>query len=239
MRTSKSNTQKSTKSKVPRPINCFMAFRLDKYPIISAQSPKLNHRDISKVIAKWWKEASDDEKKPYIEIALKKKAEHKSLHPNYKYEPIKKSDRHVRPYIRKEDASVLRRKAEANKELLKQWLGDDKLQADDDNDLPNDTSSCNLSQSPCSTSSSLDSLSPQTSPLSALFQDDFCFPALSLNSDNHPNLYNPLFDFDSRYKVSQPLVLDSWIDIDPPSLSSANLPFFDYEAYVDLQALSS
>ncbi|ORZ21597.1 high mobility group box domain-containing protein [Absidia repens] len=238
MRTSKSNTRKSTKSKVPRPINCFLAFRLDKYPIIAAQSPKLNHRDISKVIAKWWKEASEEEKKPYIEIALKKKAEHKSLHPNYKYEPIKKSDRHVRPYIRKEDATVLRRKAQANKELLKHWLGDDELQSDNDKDLPNDTSSCNLSQSPCSISSSVDSLSPQTSPLSVLFKNDFCFPTLPLNSDNHPNLYNPLFDFDPSYNVSQPLALDSWMDIDPSFLSTANLPFFDYDNYIDLQTLS-
>jgi hypothetical protein len=53
-----------------------MTFRLEKYPEIQRQSPKMNHRDISKVIAKWWKEMSDHEKEPYRIQASKAKAEH-------------------------------------------------------------------------------------------------------------------------------------------------------------------
>jgi hypothetical protein len=63
-------------AKIGRPINCFMAFRLEKHQEISAQSPGLNHRDISKIIAKWWKESSEAEKAPYRAIASKAKADH-------------------------------------------------------------------------------------------------------------------------------------------------------------------
>ncbi|ORZ14806.1 hypothetical protein BCR42DRAFT_492591, partial [Absidia repens] len=73
-------------TKIGRPINCFMAFRLEKHREISSQSPGLNHRDISKIIAKWWKEATDIEKAPYRAIAEKAKAEHAKKNLNVKYD---------------------------------------------------------------------------------------------------------------------------------------------------------
>lgn len=78
-----SHTKKSSQERIPRPINCFMYFRLDKYPEIALQSPQLNHRDISKVIAKWWKDSSTEEKAPYRAIAAHAKAEHKKRYAYY------------------------------------------------------------------------------------------------------------------------------------------------------------
>ncbi|KAI8331064.1 high mobility group box domain-containing protein [Chlamydoabsidia padenii] len=117
--------------KVPRPINCFMAFRLDKYPQVVSQSPGLNHRDISKVISKWWKESSEAEKAPYYAMAAKAKEDHKQRHPGYKYRPVKKSERKVRPYRRKEDPSIRRQKSKAQNEILKKWLGDSEERKED------------------------------------------------------------------------------------------------------------
>ncbi|ORZ13121.1 high mobility group box domain-containing protein, partial [Absidia repens] len=59
-----------------RPVNCFMAFRLEKHREISSRTPGLNHRDISKIIAKWWRAMSEEEKAPYRAIASKAKADH-------------------------------------------------------------------------------------------------------------------------------------------------------------------
>ncbi|KAI8332895.1 high mobility group box domain-containing protein [Chlamydoabsidia padenii] len=126
-------TNKNTKpKKIGRPINCFMAFRLEKHQEISSQTPGLNHRDISKIIAKWWKEASEAEKAPYRAIASKAKAEHAKRYPDYKYQPVKKSERQVRPYHRREDAATRQRKAQAKEELMKQWMGPEEEPISDD-----------------------------------------------------------------------------------------------------------
>ncbi|KAI9303369.1 SRY-box containing transcription factor 7, partial [Cunninghamella echinulata] len=77
--------------KIPRPMNCFLLYRHDKQKEILTQCPGANHRDISKIIAKWWKEATIQEKAPYVERARKAKVEHSRLYPNYKYMPQKKS----------------------------------------------------------------------------------------------------------------------------------------------------
>ncbi|CAO3613426.1 unnamed protein product [Cunninghamella blakesleeana] len=114
-----------TDNKIPRPINCFMAFRLDKYKEISSQSPNLNHRDISKIIAKWWKEATEEDKAPYRKIAANAKKVHQSLFPNYKYAPQRKCERQKRPYHHKQDLLTKQKKEAENKELLRPWLGDE------------------------------------------------------------------------------------------------------------------
>ncbi|SAM09796.1 hypothetical protein [Absidia glauca] len=115
-------TTTTATKKISRPINCFMTFRLEKYPEIQRQSPKMNHRDISKVIAKWWKEMSDHEKEPYRIQAFKAKAEHEKKYPDYKYRPIKRSERKVRRYRRREDAETRRRKAKQAELSVKPWL---------------------------------------------------------------------------------------------------------------------
>lgn len=70
---------KSKAPKVPRPMNCFMTYRLEKQREIVERCPGANHRDISKIIAKWWKELPTEEKEPYRIKAEKAKMEHKKL----------------------------------------------------------------------------------------------------------------------------------------------------------------
>ncbi|KAI9251946.1 high mobility group box domain-containing protein, partial [Sporodiniella umbellata] len=74
-------------SKILRPMNSFMLYRLEKQQEIVKQCPGANHCDISKIIAKWWKEMSNEEKAPYREKAALLKDEHRKLHPEYKFSP--------------------------------------------------------------------------------------------------------------------------------------------------------
>ncbi|CAO3581756.1 unnamed protein product [Absidia cylindrospora] len=125
---STTHTDKSTSDnskKIGRPINCFLAFRLEKYREVSSRCPGLNHRDISKIVANWWKKATETEKAPYRAIAEKAKADHAKRYPNYKYKPVKKSERKVRQYRRREDAATREQKANAVQRLLKPWLNDE------------------------------------------------------------------------------------------------------------------
>lgn len=65
--------------KVPRPLNCFMTYRLEKQREILEQCPGANHRDISKITAKWWKNMTFAEKEPYRRKAEQAKNEHERL----------------------------------------------------------------------------------------------------------------------------------------------------------------
>lgn len=75
----KASSSKTQAKKIPRPMNCFLAFRLEKQSEIVARCPGANHRDISKIIAKWWKETPEEEKQPYRERARLAKIEHAKL----------------------------------------------------------------------------------------------------------------------------------------------------------------
>lgn len=66
----------SPTEKVPRPLNCFMTYRLEKQKEILEKCPGTNHRDISKITATWWKELSAEEKEPYRIKAHNAKFEH-------------------------------------------------------------------------------------------------------------------------------------------------------------------
>ncbi|CAO3632587.1 unnamed protein product [Cunninghamella blakesleeana] len=101
--------------KIPRPMNCFLLFRHDKQKEILTQCPGANHRDISKIIAKWWKEATEQEKAPYVERARKEKMEHARLYPSYKYMPQKKSRGKPRAYKRKTQNEFTSKSEERNK----------------------------------------------------------------------------------------------------------------------------
>lgn len=68
---------KKNTGKIPRPLNSFMIYRLEKQKEILDQCPGANHRDISKIVSKWWNELSDKEKQPYILKADKLKIEHR------------------------------------------------------------------------------------------------------------------------------------------------------------------
>ncbi|KAI8357308.1 high mobility group box domain-containing protein [Choanephora cucurbitarum] len=72
-------TKTSKQTSIPRPLNCFLIYRLEKQKEIVAKCAGANHRDISKIIAQWWKNTTDEEKKPYREKARLAKLEHSKL----------------------------------------------------------------------------------------------------------------------------------------------------------------
>lgn len=75
----KTNQQQQQQFQIPRPLNCFLMYRLEKQKEIVAKCPTANHRDISKIIAKWWQEATEEEKKPFRERARLAKKEHNEM----------------------------------------------------------------------------------------------------------------------------------------------------------------
>ncbi|KAI8078057.1 uncharacterized protein B0P05DRAFT_572062 [Gilbertella persicaria] len=78
--------------KIPRPLNSFMIFRLEKQREILAQCPGANHCDISKIVSKWWSELAPKEKQVYIKQAETNKLNHKKKYPDYKYNPNRRRD---------------------------------------------------------------------------------------------------------------------------------------------------
>ncbi|KAF1805789.1 hypothetical protein V8B55DRAFT_1573548 [Mucor lusitanicus] len=109
--------QQQKQSQIPRPLNCFLMYRLEKQKEIVAKCPTANHRDISKIIAKWWQEASDEEKEPFRERARIAKQEHNALYPDYKYAPKKKVTP-KRVYIRKNKKQQFTSRAKENNMLM-------------------------------------------------------------------------------------------------------------------------
>lgn len=57
-------------------MNCFMTFRVEKQKEILNKCPGANHRDISKIVAKWWREFPDHKKEPYRKMAALAKEKH-------------------------------------------------------------------------------------------------------------------------------------------------------------------
>ncbi|KAI9491168.1 hypothetical protein BDB00DRAFT_914433 [Zychaea mexicana] len=111
----KTKTTTSINEKIPRPMNCFLAFRLEKQNEIVNRVPNANHRDISKILAKWWKEIPDSEKETYRERARLAKIEHAKKYPNYKYQPQKRNGRKTRKYVRRPTNKFTSRDEENNR----------------------------------------------------------------------------------------------------------------------------
>jgi hypothetical protein len=71
--------QKKENKKAPRPLNSFMIYRLEKQHLIFEKCPGINHRDVSKIIAKWWRELPEGEKRGYEAKAFAEKTKHAEL----------------------------------------------------------------------------------------------------------------------------------------------------------------
>ena len=61
---------------IPRPVNSFMTYRSEKQALIRKFCPTANHREISKMLAKWWHNISSSEKNLFIERAKTAKQVH-------------------------------------------------------------------------------------------------------------------------------------------------------------------
>lgn len=61
---------------IPRPVNSFMAYRTEKQSIIRQFCPTANHRDISKMVARWWHNVNSNEKAIFVNKAKEAKDAH-------------------------------------------------------------------------------------------------------------------------------------------------------------------
>ncbi|KAI7870457.1 high mobility group box domain-containing protein [Spinellus fusiger] len=84
------NPRKKKQKHIPRPMNCFLVYRFLKQKELVRYCPGINHCDISRVIAKWWHNTTQEDKKVYRHMTANEKKEHSRRYPNYKYTPRKK-----------------------------------------------------------------------------------------------------------------------------------------------------
>jgi hypothetical protein len=79
MAPSRINFKQEEPAKIPRPLNSFMIFRIEKQQEIVQQCPGANHRDMSKIISKWWRELAPEKKQDYIDQSERLRVEHRRL----------------------------------------------------------------------------------------------------------------------------------------------------------------
>nr|AFO66681.1 SoxC [Sycon ciliatum] len=75
---------------VKRPKNAFMVWSSLERKERMAKNPKLHNAEISKDLGRVWKSKTEDEKKPFYDMAKREKIEHQAKYPDYKYRPKKK-----------------------------------------------------------------------------------------------------------------------------------------------------
>ncbi|KAI9498967.1 hypothetical protein BDB00DRAFT_797589 [Zychaea mexicana] len=97
--------KKKDTGRIPRPVNCFMAYRLEKQKTIADLLPGANHRDISKLVANWWRDEPEYIKEKYRAQAEKTKEEHSQKYPDYKYAPIRKRAYNIKRRVAVPDSS--------------------------------------------------------------------------------------------------------------------------------------
>jgi len=90
-------------SKIPRPQNCFIIYRREKHQIISAKNPGIANNDISKIIAKMWKEEPPEVKEIYHNRAKEEAKRHMLANPGYKYTPRASKNRRKRKMMNEEN----------------------------------------------------------------------------------------------------------------------------------------
>ncbi|KAL6593449.1 hypothetical protein U3516DRAFT_917092 [Neocallimastix sp. 'constans'] len=83
-------------TKIPRPQNCFIIYRREKHQMISAKNPGIANNDISKIIAKMWREEPQEVKEIYHKRAKEEAKRHMLANPGYKYTPRASKNRRKR-----------------------------------------------------------------------------------------------------------------------------------------------
>ncbi|CAI2168617.1 7285_t:CDS:2 [Funneliformis geosporum] len=80
---------------IPRPKNCFMAYREQMQHNILAENPGMNNKLVSVIAAKMWNSESEDVKQYWKEHAQQLKIEHMNKYPDYKFAPKKKAQKNL------------------------------------------------------------------------------------------------------------------------------------------------
>ncbi|OAX34826.1 high mobility group box, partial [Rhizopogon vinicolor AM-OR11-026] len=76
---------------IPRPPNAFIVFRSCLWSNEDFRSLESDHRNVSRIAGERWRNLSDDEKEPFVQMAREAKALHAKMYPNYKYSPSHRS----------------------------------------------------------------------------------------------------------------------------------------------------
>ncbi|KIM36404.1 hypothetical protein M413DRAFT_289523 [Hebeloma cylindrosporum] len=84
----KSHARKQPVGHIPRPRNAFILFRCDfvrqqKIP----ESVENDHRNISRIVGKIWREMTEEDKRPWVKMAEQEKHNHQQANPTYRFNP--------------------------------------------------------------------------------------------------------------------------------------------------------
>ncbi|KAG1841320.1 hypothetical protein DFJ58DRAFT_75727 [Suillus subalutaceus] len=82
-----SHSRKKEEGHIPRPPNAFIVFRSCLWSNEDFRSLESDHRNVSRIAGERWRNLSDDEKEPFVQMAKEAKALHANMYPNYKYSP--------------------------------------------------------------------------------------------------------------------------------------------------------
>ncbi|CAG8573543.1 8675_t:CDS:1 [Funneliformis caledonium] len=82
--------RKADKNYIPRPKNCFMAYREHIKEKFLSEDPGMNNKVVSVLAANMWNNEPEDVKEYWRERAKQLKIEHKLKYPDYKFKPQKK-----------------------------------------------------------------------------------------------------------------------------------------------------
>ena len=76
---------------IKRPLNSFMVWAKEQRRLMNRNNPRMRNAEISKILGEEWRKMPEDEKKPYVEEAVRLRRQHKVDHPNYRYRPRRKN----------------------------------------------------------------------------------------------------------------------------------------------------
>ncbi|CAG8573899.1 7944_t:CDS:1 [Acaulospora colombiana] len=113
------------KNYIPRPKNCFMAYREHIKEKFLAENPGMNNKVVSVLAANKWNSEPEDVKEFWRERAKQLKIEHKLKYPDYKFKPQKKKQNVKAPGGTKATTKVNgRRKTDSKIVFADELLGD-------------------------------------------------------------------------------------------------------------------
>ncbi|CAG8657245.1 10956_t:CDS:1, partial [Racocetra fulgida] len=78
---------------IPRPKNCFMAYREHMQHEVLKKNPGMNNKHVSVIAAEMWKSEPEEIKQFWRARAQQLKLEHMAKYPNYKFAPKKKQSK--------------------------------------------------------------------------------------------------------------------------------------------------
>ncbi|CAE6446331.1 unnamed protein product [Rhizoctonia solani] len=92
IRVAKSHSRRQPPGHIPRPRNAFILYRSWYVRQGFLSDVENDHREISRIVGKIWKQMSPEEQAPWRAMAEEEKAEHARMYPNYKYSPNSRRD---------------------------------------------------------------------------------------------------------------------------------------------------